>query len=38
MPSGDQAILLNLSDIDNGIYHLVLEADKVKYTTKIIKE
>ncbi len=35
---GDQSILINISAYDNGIYHLVLEADKNRYTTKVIKQ
>lgn len=35
---GEQTIMLDISDINNGVYHVILEADKNRYSSKIIKQ
>lgn len=38
MQMGDQSIILNLADLNKGVYYLILEGDKKRYATKVIKE
>lgn len=38
MQIGDQSILVDFSNVENGIYYLILEDDKNRYTTKLIKQ
>lgn len=38
MEMGDQTMLIDVSNLEGGSYQLVVETDKNKYTTKIIKQ